>query len=89
MFSSFCQTYRSTVHDQSHLSGLVDVAPEGDAWPHAAMAAVVRSAAESCPTQERSFQVISPGTKSINSEDTLQIWEFTNISTYFISKLRG
>lgn len=39
-------TYCSTIHDQCHLSGLVDVAPEGYAGTHAPLAAVVRSASE-------------------------------------------
>ncbi len=44
---SFFHTYCSTVHDQSHFSGLVDVTSEGDAGTHVPMAAMVRSSSES------------------------------------------
>lgn len=47
VFSVFCHTYGTTVHDQSHLSGLVDVAPESDARTHTPMAAVICSTSES------------------------------------------
>lgn len=41
----FC-TYSAAVHDQSHLSGLVHLTPEGDARTGSAVAAVVGSASE-------------------------------------------
>lgn len=39
-----CHAYRPSIHDQSHLSGLVDVTSEGDAGAGPPLAAVVRSA---------------------------------------------
>lgn len=43
----FLHTYCSTVHDESHLSGLVDVTSEGDARTDTPVAAVVCSSSES------------------------------------------
>lgn len=45
-------TYCSTIHDQSHLSGLVDVTPEGDARTDTPVAAVVRSSSKSWQTKQ-------------------------------------
>lgn len=45
-------TYCSTIHDQSHLSRLVDVTSEGDARTDTPVAAVVRSSSKSWQTKQ-------------------------------------
>lgn len=46
-----CHPYCSAIHNQSHLSRLVDVASEGDARTGGPLAAVVRSTSKSWKNQ--------------------------------------
>lgn len=43
-----CRAYCSSIHDQSHLGGLVDVTSEGDARARTPLAAVVCPTLKSC-----------------------------------------